>query len=445
MAVRPVTVPRRGVGRSIAVGGLTVLAGVAVGVLSATDSDLAIPVALVILVIGVASVDLALVPVLVVPATLVMARVGGALSVADLVLAVGAVVALLMLRDRGAQALQPLLWAGTFYLALTIPGLIVNPYVENTVEWLHEVALVLGSMIVGFVIGREGRARLALTLYLVLCSLIGVVSIYTSLRGYADMGQFSPVFLGDLHKNTIGGMLMVAAVIAFARPVWIGWSRPFAYAALALCGFGMLAAQSRQGLVGAVVGVIIISLRPYTQAGGRSRLIWLAAIPVGVYVISEVSSQLAEGDQSNSSYQRLTWYEEAIEIWQTSPIFGVGHRWWTTDRFENGFHPPNAEIEVLTTTGIIGLIGFLGMFAAAAWLLMKMDPMYGTVGLAVVAARFTQAQVDLYWVAGQASMLWIVAGICYGVQALDRARGTVREPGGSLLPLPVPHRAGART
>jgi hypothetical protein len=51
-----------------------------------------------------------------------------------------------------------------------------------------------------------------------------------------------------------------------------------------------------------------------------------------------------------------------------------------------------------------------------------LEPVYGTVALAVVATRFTQAQFDLDWVAGQASLLWIVAGISYGVMALDRAK-----------------------
>jgi len=146
-------------------------------------------------------------------------------------------------------------------------------------------------------------------------------------------------------------------------------------------------------------------------------------VPVVAYVLYEVNAQLASGDQFNSAYQRLTWIGQSFGIWQNSPVFGVGLRWWYTDRFGEGFQPPNAELEVLTTVGVVGLIGFLLMFASAAWLLAKLDPMYGTVGLAVVATRFTQAQFDLYWVAGQASLLWIIAGVCYGVRARDRAKG----------------------
>jgi len=116
-------------------------------------------------------------------------------------------------------------------------------------------------------------------------------------------------------------------------------------------------------------------------------------------------------------------------VWLLSPLYGVGHRWWTTFHTgHGGFQPPNAELEVLSTTGILGLIGFIGMFAAAIWLLWRMDPVYGTLGLATVVGRLVQGQFDLYWVSAHASVLWIVAGICYGVRERNRAEGTVLIP-----------------
>jgi hypothetical protein len=417
------TVATRFSGRSF-VGGLLIIAvGLGVGALSVGFSDLAIPVAVAILVVGLAAKDLSLIPALAAPATLIVARVGGVLSVSDVVLVAATIFALLMLRGRGGLDLQPLIWSGMSYLALVVPTLILNPYVENTTEWLHEVFLVLGSMVVGFVVGREGKAALSIGLYIVACCGIGIVASMAAVVSFGQTGTFIPVYLGDLHKNTIGGMLAVAAVIAYARPLWLGWSARWSYLAVVVCGFGMLASQSRQGMIGALVGMLIISLRPLVLGRRRGKLIWFATVPVVAYVLYEVNAQLASGDQFNSAYQRLTWFGQSFGIWQNSPVFGVGLRWWYTDRFGEGFQPPNAELEVLTTVGVVGLIGFLLMFASAAWLLAKLDPMYGTVGLAVVATRFTQAQFDLYWVAGQASLLWIIAGVCYGVRARDRAKG----------------------
>jgi hypothetical protein len=431
----------------IAVGAFALVVAVALGVLSVHSSALALVIGVVVLLAGVAAKDLTIVPVLAVPATLVLTRVGGALSVSDVILALATILSLLMLRGRGADLLRPLIWAGIFYLATAIPTQILNRYSANIVEWVHEVFLVLGSLVVGFVIGRADRARLALTLYVLGCCGIGVTAMVVSLVTFVQTREFQPVFLTDLNKNTIGGMLGAAAVIGFARPIWLRWSPRWSWLVVIVCSLGVIAAQSRQGLVGEIVGILIVSIRARPQTGRRVRIVWLAAVPGIAWVASVLTSQLESGDRFNSANQRVDWYAQSFQIWQESPIFGVGMRWWYTDRFAgrfDAFQPPNAEMEVLTTVGVFGLIGFLALFAVAGWYLWKMDPVYGTVGVAVVAMRFTQAQFDLYWVAGQASLLWIVAGICYGAQALDAARRSRGEPVPWEHPMVPDHRPPGR-
>jgi len=431
----------------IAVIAFGVVVAVGLGVLSVNASLFALVGAVIVLLAGVAMRDMTIVPVLAVPATLVLTRVGGALSISDVVLALATVVAILMLRGRGADLLRPLIWAGVFYLATAIPTQILNPYGANAIEWGHEVFLVLGSMVVGFVVGRADRARLSLTLYVLGCCGIAVVAIVVSLMTFSETGSFQPVFLTDLNKNTIGGMLGAAAVIAFARPIWLRWPPWWSWLVVGLASVGVVASQSRQGLVGEIVGILIVSVRARPQTGRRVRIVWLAAIPAVAWVASLLTSQLESGDRFNSANQRLEWYAQSFQIWLESPIFGVGMRWWYTDRFAglfDSFQPPNAEVEVVTTVGVFGLIGFLALFGVAAWYLWRMDPVYGTVGVAVVAMRFTQAQFDLYWVAGQASLLWIVAGICYGAQALDAARRARGEPVPWELPPPPRRRPRSR-
>jgi O-antigen ligase len=408
----------------------SVAVAVAIGLLSARSIDLALPIALVVLIVGLSSVDLRVLPFLAVPATLAMARVAGFVSISDVVLAGAAIVALLLVRGKISSGIRPLIWSGSIYLALAVPTLILNPYAENVVEWVHEFVLVLGSLIVGFALGRTGAARAALTCYVLLCCAIGVVAAVVALRSFVITGHFDPVYLPNLHKNLIGGALATAGIIAFARPVWLEWGRTSGYLALALCSIGIAAAQSRQGLIALLVGMFVVSLRPRPDTGRRPLLTWLLTVPIAAYVISEVALQLSSTDQHNSLNQRLDWFSQSFDVWRDSPLFGVGMRWWYTDRYPVTFQPPNAELEVLTTTGVVGLAGFLIMFAGIVWQLWRMDPVYGTVGLAVVLARFAQAQFDLYWVAGQASLLWIVAGICVGVQALDKEKGVVRSAPG---------------
>jgi hypothetical protein len=425
-----------------AVAGVTAVAAVAVGLglAAAGLGPWSLAGAAVILLIGLAAVDLALIPVLAMPATLATMRAGGVLSFADLVLAAASVAALIKLRGRGGVALQPLIWAGLAYLVVILPTLILNRFSANYIEWAHELFLVIGSLVVGFVIAREGRAKAAFGLYGLACSAIGVAAGVIALQSFASTGAFQAVYLGDLHKNTIGGMLAAALVIAYARPRWLDWPGWFSNLVLLCSGIGVAASQSRQGMVGALVGVFIVSLRSPAIGRWARRAIWAAGVPIVFLVWQQVSSQLASGNQFNSAYQRLAWYAQSIDVWHSSPIFGVGLRWWYTSTFGVSFQPPNAELEVLTCVGVVGLLGFFAMFAGSSWVLLRIDPMYGTVGAAVVLARFTQAQFDLYWVAGQASLLWIVAGACIGAMVRDAAE----RPELALAapaPAPLPSRA----
>lgn len=404
------------------------LVAAVVGVLATEDALWALAAAGAVLAVGLVVCDPMLIVALTVPATLVLVRVGGVLSVSDLVLAAGTAVAIVMIRPRGLAAMQSLLWAGVAYSAAAIPTLVLNVYSENVIEWAHELVLVLGSLVVGFTIGRTGRTGLAIGGYIAGCLVIAFWAIGRFLLVYASTGQMNEVYLPNLHKNTIGGMLGLAIVIIYARPPWLRLTPSLYWSGLAVLSAGVAVSQSRQAMIGAVAGLLLISLRRRPETGRRPILIWFAAVPVVVYALSMLESQLASDNQFNSAYQRLTWYQDSVDIWLTSPLFGVGLRWWYTSRFGDGFQPPNAELEVLTSVGAIGLIAFLALFAVALVALWRIDPAYGTVGAAVVLTRFVQAQFDLYWVAGQASLLWILAGIAYGTLVRDREASDADPP-----------------
>ena len=81
------------------------------------------------------------------------------------------------------------------------------------------------------------------------------------------------------------------------------------------------------------------------------------------------------------------------------------------------FQPPNAELEVLTTAGVVGLLGFLALMVGTLITLSKLDPSYGTLAVAIVLNRF---------VAGPVRHLLGLGG---RVSALPRRRGLPRCPG----------------
>jgi len=403
--------------------GISVVVACVVAFVVVGYQDVAILVASAVLVIGIIFADPMLLVVLALPATILMARVGGILSLSDFVLAAATLVALVLYRAHGMRSMSSVLWAGTFYLATALPTVILNPYAANGIEFAHEVMLVLGSMVVGYSIGREGRSRQAVGIYIVGCLAIAVAAVIMGVYGLATTGEFGPVYLPGLDKNLIGGLTASAIIILYARPVWFTIDSRATWAAIVVCGFGMLASGARQAMIGAVIGLVVVSLRKRPETGRRPKLVWLVGAPVVFYVLVMVNEQLSSDNPFNSANQRLDWYAQTIDIWLTSPVFGVGLRWWYTSRFGVNFQPPNAEFEVGSSVGLVGLIGFLAMFVVAIVALWRMNPAYGLAGAAIVASRFGAAQFDLYWVAGQASFLWIIAALCYGARDRDREAG----------------------
>lgn len=415
-------------------GGITFFVAGGLGIVSYLFGSWALLVGVVIFCFGLASTDISLLPVLAFPAVLLPIRTGP-LSLTDLVLIASTLPALLLYRREEAKDLQPLIWLGIAYQACLIPTVLLNPYLANAIEWGHELVMVLGGLVVGWVVGRTGHASIALRLYVIGSCVIGVWAFAQGLVMLAQHGTFGPVYLPIYHKNFIGNMLVFALIIAYMRPDWLGWSRRFSYPAIAACAIGIAASGARQAMVSLAVAIVVMSLRPKQGGGGRGRILLLAITPGLWFVFNSVSDQIddfSQGDRFNSTAQRLVWFSQSLDIWRQSPLFGVGLRWWYTGRFEGAaFQPPNALFEMLSSAGIIGTLGFLVLCLGALWVLLTLPPKYGNLATAIMVARFTQGQLDLYWIAGASSLPWMMAGLVIGVRAADASRGI---PGATLQP-----------
>ncbi len=77
-------------------------------------------------------------------------------------------------------------------------------------------------------------------------------------------------------------------------------------------------------------------------------------------------------------------------------------------------------MEQLSTAGLFGLAGFVLMIAGCLVVLWRIDPAYGVVAFTVLLNRLVQGQLDLFWVAVQTSIPFLVAGIALGALARDK-------------------------
>lgn len=412
------SVPRKIV---VSIGGLAALIGLPlIGYLASSHELYALGIGAVLLLFGVLVIDIRFLAVLAIPCTLIVLRAGGAsgLSVSDLVLFMGTLCALTVFRLRDAPEVRSLLWLLAIYQATTVLTVVDNFYRSNLIEWIHEAFLVGGSIIVGWVVAYAGRAKAAVTAYMLGSCFIALWACLQTLTH-----GLSPAYLpGGMQKNYIGDMLAFGALLAYTRPSWIGWrSRVWPWVGLIVCLLGIIASQSKQAMIALAFGILFMQFRSRGM-GRRSRLIFLALIPMLIIAFDIVSSEITSHNRFNSVYTRLSAYSDSIHVWSQSPLVGVGLRWWYLAAFQPAIQPPNAELEMLTSAGLIGLMGFFVLFFGALAVLRKVPKEFGTLALAVLLMRLLQGQLDLFWVAAQGSLPWMLVGLVLGVVALERRR-----------------------
>lgn len=355
------------------------------------------------------------------PALFVSMRVGLGgtdLSVSDVALAGAFGTAILLGDHRYSRPLRTMLWLNLAYQFATLLTVIVNPYTANTVEWFHAWMLVSGALVVGWAVGRAGYARIALLLMVGAACTIAVGTVVAGLvkMSHGDLTPVYPSWPFGMHKNFAGTVMAFAAVIAYANPSWMSWSRGWARSAFWLLGVGIVLTQSRQALVGLIVAILVIALRRRAGGNRHSRFVLLLLLPALWLVVTMVVDQIADENEFNSAHTRLEWLRAMFAYWKEAPVFGHGLRYWDQGGWAN-FQPPQAEVEVAVSTGVVGLAAFVVMWLGVLVVLWRVDPVYGTLAFAVVLSRIVQAQFDLFWVAGQVSIPFVIAGICLGIQA----------------------------
>ncbi len=400
---------------------VAVVVAVTVGALVPSKPAAAVIAGLVVLAFGVTLVDPLFLPTLAVPFVVVASRVGEestSISLSDVALAVALLPALVLVHRRFSPAMSSLVLLNLVYQFTALFAVAAHPFRANVVEWFHAWLLIGGALVVGWAIGRDGRGPIAIRILVWAIVLVAVGTLVTAVGQYLrrDFGPIYPTWPFPMHKNLAGPLLGLGAAITFVRPAWVGWRPVTAKLLFVLFVVTALLTQSRQALIGlGVVLVLVVVQAPREQR--RSRLIVVLVLGLLAFSASLVQDQIASGDRFNSVYQRISWFSDAIEVWSMDPWLGQGLRWWYRPEHAGAVQPPNAELEVLTSVGILGLVGFLVMFGGAFLVLRRVPREFGELALVVLASRLVQAQFDLFWVAVLGSIPWLVTGVCLGAHA----------------------------
>ena len=322
-------------------------------------------------------------PLLAMPLIVVGARVGpGALSMslADFALAAALIPAVLFAPRPYSPELRRLLWYAAIFQVDCLFALVANPFRANVVDWFHNWLIVGGGLIVGWAVGRAGAARVGVLLFLSACLLLAIAALGEASVRYAsgNFSAFYPSWIFSMHKNFFGNLMCFAALVAYARPSWMKIPRPTAHGAFWIFVAGLGVSQSRQAIVGLAVGLLIVAVLGRKERA-RGWLAIIVGVPALVLVGTLVRDQVQSGNQHNSFFQRLEWYEQSLTNWQSSPFFGLGLRYWTEGRGQYNFHPPQVFLEVLATTGLVGLVGFLVMIVGMLRTVFRVSGVTGSL------------------------------------------------------------------
>ncbi len=411
---------RRRVARVVVSWGAVVALAAAVGATVAGHATIGLAVGGLVLVLGILVADPILLCVIVLPASILVQRVGGSstnLSVADLLVFLGGLVSLFHIRWKDARFLKQFLWGIVWYQAVLILVVVDHPNRYNVVEWFHRLSYVAGSVLVGWVVATNGRIRQSFRLYLAGSALLAVIAME-----HAVTLHFHPAQWGVYQKNTIGAILWVAIVIAQVRPEWAGLGKTEARIEKYLCVGGLLASQSRQSLIILFLALAAaILLNPEVRR--QSKLMLAGAIPVAAALYYSFSYAARTNAKFNSVSIRFGQIGAALHVFHLSPILGLGMRFYNLPQYVSVTPPPNVFIDNLVSTGIVGSLAFLFLVYVTMRTMFRLPAAIGTLGLAILLAHYVDGLFDTFWIGASTIAPFLVAGICLGLTDLARARG----------------------
>ncbi len=423
--------------RSLMVWAAVVLVAVMIGVAANGSERLALALGGALLIFGIFVADPILLAVIVLPGSLLLQRVGGAsanLSVADLLVFLGAVVCLFHVHWREAPFLRQFFKGILWYQAALILVVVANPNRYDIVEWVHRFSYLGGSVLVGWTIASFGRSRQAFRLFLWGSVVVAVISIEQALATH-----FQPAQWGGYQKNSIGAVMWVAVVVAQLNPPWAGLGRTEARVAKYLCFLGLLASQSRQAVVALILAIAVATLlNPDVRR--RSQLMVLGCLPLVVALYYSFSLAARNNPKFNSVAIRVDQINAAMHVWHLSPMLGEGMRFYNLPQFLYVTAPPNVLIDNLSSTGIVGSLAFFYLVFVTMRTMGRLPRTFGTLGLVILLGHYVDGLFDIFWIGANMIPPLVIVGMSLGAADVDRRQRSSAPVGPDRPAVALPRR-----
>lgn len=268
-------------------------------------------------------------------------------------------------------------------------------YLLLTVLWspgdcyAHTKALQIGVLTVWTTAGaalviasQRRRLERFFFLFMIFAVWLAIESLVASEQG--DGGSVEA--LGG-HYLGLGRVIGPAALVTLGYGLFLArdpLARTAAFAAAAAFCFVLLILGGRMPLLATIAGglVPLLTAAGAARSAHRERAMWTylglsaaAAAAVACLAYSDDMpqtlrrmSELFSSDWGHSSYARSQYYPAAIEYWWQRPLLGHGMGAWPLLHFQGDFraYPHNIILEILVEFGLVGLLLFIWLLAAAA-------------------------------------------------------------------------------
>jgi len=260
-------------------------------------------------------------------------------------------------------------------------------------------------------------------------ALIGI-AIAESLYGLAQLligapsgmvvrGNILPRIAGSLEgPNQFAGWLNLIFPVLFARMLL--HRDPWLVGAVILSGIATAFTLSRSGIVAGFIGAIIVIAmsRPPREVGVRlasgGAILLIALVGAGLMVGFEAHFfSLAEVPQPDHLGTRSILWSSALELWQRSPLTGVGAGNFELDLGMVGHpdvrtHANSVYLQFLAETGILGLAAVLFLiYASIAPFVQRYSRRALVIGVAAANIAIALHQIfDYLWFFPKVGGVW---------------------------------------
>ena len=278
------------------------------------------------------------------------------------------------------------------YVVTLVISVIFSPFKLHSLLALKEEWLLLTFFLIVNNVKEEGKVEKLLTILISVSTLVGFYGIWQHYSGmdlYRDrlLEPRGEVFLSlglfD-HHLTFGGYYML--VFLLASVILLNFRRAGAFRILdflapAVLGLSLVFSYARSAWLGGVVGVLTFGF----LKGGKFVLfviLGIFLICLLIYVIEPTSwERIKEIDLSKNKSEstRIRLWQTSINMIKDKPIWGIGlgnfgklfHRYKVEGVYDTTCHPHNDFLNVAVNSGLLGLLGYLSIWAVFLYSTIK--------------------------------------------------------------------------